>query len=67
MKTMAKSGFSQSRLEPRLLLVHSKPKIVKQSLIGLQWKAAKQPKYDALIENKTWTLLEQYFGSTIYL
>ncbi|KAI5440726.1 hypothetical protein KIW84_010265 [Lathyrus oleraceus] len=42
MQTRAKFGFSQPKLEPRLLLTHSEPKTVKQALADLQWKAAMQ-------------------------
>lgn len=57
MQTRAKFGFSQPKLEPRLLLTHTEPKTVKQALADLQWKAAMQAEYDALIYNNTWTLV----------
>jgi histone deacetylase 1/2 len=57
MTTRAKTGFTQPRLEPRLLLTHSEPKNVKQALLDPKWKTAMQEEYDALLQNKTWSLV----------
>jgi histone deacetylase 1/2 len=57
MTTRAKTGFTQPRLEPRLLLTHSEPKTVKQALLDHKWKTAMQEEFDALIQNHTWSLV----------
>ncbi|MCH80671.1 retrovirus-related Pol polyprotein from transposon TNT 1-94, partial [Trifolium medium] len=57
MQTRAKSGFTQPRLEPRVLLTHNEPKTVKQALTVPHWKAAMQAEFDALQHNDTWTLV----------
>jgi histone deacetylase 1/2 len=57
MTTCAKNGFTQPRLEPRLLLTHFEPKNVKQALLDPKWKTAMQEEYDALLQNKTWSLV----------
>jgi histone deacetylase 1/2 len=55
MQTRAKSGFVQPKI--RLLLAHSEPKNVKQALLDPPWHSAMQAEYDALIQNKTWSLV----------
>lgn len=57
MQTRAKSGFSQPRLEPRLLLAASEPKTTKQALAHPDWLAAMKVEYNTLINNKAWTLV----------
>jgi histone deacetylase 1/2 len=55
MTTRAKTGFAQPKL--RLYLAHTEPKTVKQALLDPQWKNAMQAEYDALIQNKTWSIV----------
>lgn len=57
MQIRVKSGFSQPRLEPILLLTHPEPKNVKHALADFKWKFAMRTEYDALIQNKTWSLV----------
>lgn len=57
MQTRAKSSFSQPRLERKLLLTNSEPKYVKHTIVDLQYNSAMQVEYDALIQNKTWSLV----------
>jgi len=57
MKTRAKSGFVQPKIQPRLPIAHIEPKSVKPGLNDPQWKAPMQSKYDALQHNNTWTLV----------
>lgn len=57
MQTIAKSSFVQPRFEPRLFLTHTEPKTVKQTLLDHRWKAAMQVQFDALQQNKTWTVV----------
>ena len=57
MITRAKSGFSQPRLDPRVLLTHSEPKSVKQVVADVHWKGAMQDEFDALQKNATWSLV----------
>lgn len=58
MQTIAKTAFSQPRLEPKLLLTLSEPKTVKQTLSNLHLKEAMQAEYDALMSSNTWTLVQ---------
>lgn len=57
MQTRAKSGIVQIRLHPSLFLTHTEPKSVKQALQDPNWYSAMQAEFDALISNKTWTLV----------
>jgi hypothetical protein len=53
MLTKAKDGFTQPRLQHRLLLTYTEPTSVKQAFQVPEWKEAMQAEYDALLANNT--------------
>lgn len=57
MQTRSKSGIVCPRLQPRVLLTHVEPRIVKQALQDPKWFAAMQDEFDALQRNHTWSLV----------
>jgi histone deacetylase 1/2 len=57
MLTRAKDGFTQPRLEHKLLLTYTEPTSVKQAFQVPEWKEAMQAEYDALLANNTWSLV----------
>jgi histone deacetylase 1/2 len=48
---------SKSKTNPTVLVTHIEPKGVKQALQSSHWLAAMKEEYDALLRNKTWTLV----------
>ncbi|KAK2420319.1 putative mitochondrial protein [Trifolium repens] len=48
---------SKSKNNPTVLVTHIEPKGVKQALQSSHWLAAMKEEYDALLRNKTWTLV----------
>lgn len=57
MTTRAKSDFIQPRLQPKQLLTHTKPKTIKQAMATPHWQSVMQVEFDALMANKTWSLV----------
>lgn len=57
MQTRAKSGITQPRLNPTLLLTHVEPISVGQALAAPHWFKAMKEEYQALLNNQTWTLV----------
>ena len=57
MQTRSKSRIHNPRLHPSLFVAHPEPKTVKQALENVDWFAAMQQDYDALLKNKTWDLV----------
>ena len=58
MRTCAKSGIGKPRINSTLLIAHLESKSTKATLKYPSWKTAMQTKYDALIKNETWTLID---------
>ncbi|KAI5394592.1 hypothetical protein KIW84_061289 [Lathyrus oleraceus] len=57
MITRSKDGIVCPRLHPTLLLAHAEPRTVRQALSSPTWLAAMTQEYDALLKNKTWSLV----------
>jgi len=57
MATRGKHGIVQKRLHPTLLLTHTEPSGYKQAMNTPEWLQAMQAKYNALMDNKTWSLV----------
>lgn len=57
MLTRGKNGIVQPRLQPTLLLTHLEPTSHKQALSIPELHATMQSEYDALLSNKTWSLV----------
>jgi len=57
MQTRAKSGIVQTCLHPSLFLSHTEPKSAKHALQDPNWQSAMQAEFDALVSNKTCTLV----------
>lgn len=53
MVTRSKIGH----LKPKVFLTHIEPSNIKQALSSPEWLAAMQAKYDALMQNDTWSLV----------
>jgi len=47
----------QPKRQPILLLTHSEPKTVKQTLFDSNWHAAMKDEFEALQKNHTWDLV----------
>ncbi|XP_050917837.1 uncharacterized mitochondrial protein AtMg00820-like [Lathyrus oleraceus] len=57
MQTRAKSGITQPRLNPTLLLSYMEPTSVGQALVSPNWFKGMKEEYQALLNNQTWTLV----------
>lgn len=57
MQTRAKSGVTQPRLNPTLLLTHMEPSSVSQALAVPHWFQAMKDEFQELLKNQTWTLV----------
>ncbi|KAF7838587.1 Retrovirus-related Pol polyprotein from transposon TNT 1-94 [Senna tora] len=53
MVTRAKAGV----FKPKAFLAETEPSTVQQALSEPQWRAAMDDEYNALMKNKTWTLV----------
>ncbi|RDX67550.1 hypothetical protein CR513_53561, partial [Mucuna pruriens] len=62
MQTRSKSSIVKPKLHPTLLITTIEPSIVRQALSSPLWKLAMQQEYEALIANKTWSLVPLRLG-----